>query len=57
MWHDPIVEEIHRVRDEHARKFGHDLHAICQDIRQKQATSGRKLVTRSPRKPIAHAAA
>ncbi|OLE36462.1 MAG: hypothetical protein AUI36_26930 [Cyanobacteria bacterium 13_1_40CM_2_61_4] len=46
MWRDPIVEEIHRVRDEPARKFGYDLHAICEDIREKQATSGRKLVTR-----------
>ena len=45
MWRDPIVEEIHRVRDEPARKFGYDLHAICEDIREKQATSGRKLVT------------
>ena len=52
MWRDPIVEEIHRVRSEHAKKSGHDLHAICEDIRKKQATSGRPLVTRSPRKPV-----
>jgi hypothetical protein len=57
MWRDPIVEEIHRIRDEQARKFGYDLHAICEDIRKKQPTSGRPLVTRPPRKPAVHNAA
>jgi hypothetical protein len=57
MWRDPVVEEIHRVRDEQAKKFGYDLHAICEDIRKKQAISGRKLVTRRPRKPTVHDAA
>ena len=57
MWRDPIVEEIHRVRDEQATKFGDDLHAICEDIRKRQATSQRKLVTRPPRKPAVHDAA
>jgi hypothetical protein len=57
MWRDPIVEEIHRIRDEQAKKFGYDLHAICEDIRAKQATSGRTLVTRPPRKPALHDAA
>jgi hypothetical protein len=57
MWRDPIVEEIHRVRDEQAEKFGYDLHAICEDVRKKQATSGRKLVTRRARKPAVHDAA
>jgi hypothetical protein len=54
MWRDPIVEEIHRARDEQANKFGYDLHAICEDIREKQATSGRTLVTRPPRRPSVH---
>jgi len=56
MWRDP-VKEIHRVRDGQARKFGYDLHAICEDIRKRQATSDRKLVTRSPRKPAVNDAA
>ena len=49
MWRDPIVEEIRKIRDEHARKFNYDLHAICEDIRQRQARSGRTVVSRSPR--------
>ncbi len=57
MWRDPIVEEIHRVRDEHAKRFGYDMHAICEDIRKKQATSGRTVVTRPPRKPAVNDAA
>ena len=51
MWRDPIVEEIHRIRDEHAKKFEYDLHAICEDLRKQQITSGRKVVSRQPRKP------
>jgi hypothetical protein len=51
MWRDPIVEEIHRLRDERAKKFNDDLHAICEDIRQKQTSSGRTMITRPPRKP------
>jgi hypothetical protein len=57
MWRDPIVEEIHRVRDELAASLGDDLHAICEDIRKKEAASGRTLVTRPPRKPVVHNAA
>ncbi len=51
MWQDPIVEEIRRIRDEHAKKFEYDLHEICEDFRKKQAESGRKTVSRQPRKP------
>ena len=41
---DPIVEEVRRVRDEHAKKFGYDLAAICADIRRHQATCGHRVV-------------
>jgi len=51
MWQDPIVEEIHRARDEYAKKFNYDLRAICEDLREKQETSGIKIVSRPPRKP------
>ncbi len=51
MWCDPIVEEIHRIREQQAKALGDDLHAICEEVRKRQATSGRELVTRSPRKP------
>ena len=28
---DPILDEIRRQRDEHAKKFNYDLAAICED--------------------------
>ena len=32
---DPIHEEIHKYRAEHARKFNFDLTAICADLRER----------------------
>ena len=43
---DRIVDEAHRIRREHAKAFGGDLHAMCEDLRKRQAESGRKVVTR-----------
>lgn len=50
MWKDEIVEEIHQIRDNYAKSFNYDLNAIFEDLRKKQAESGRKIVTLS-RKP------
>ena len=54
---DPIVEEIHRIREEYAKRFNNDLHAICADLRARQAMSGRQVVSRPPRKPSTRNAA
>lgn len=35
MWKDPIVEQIQRYREAHAKKFNYDLNAIYEDIRVK----------------------
>lgn len=32
MWNDPVVEEIHRAREAHARKFNFNLEAIVEDL-------------------------
>jgi hypothetical protein len=48
---DPIVEEVRRIRHEHASKFNFDLHAICEDLRKREKTCGRRLVTLPP-KPL-----
>jgi hypothetical protein len=37
---DPIVDEIRRIREEHAARFNYDLWAIYQDIQERQARSG-----------------
>jgi hypothetical protein len=52
MWSDPIVEEVRKVRDEHAKKFKYDLQAIAVDLRKQQKASKRTFVTLPPRKPI-----
>ena len=48
---DPIVEEIRRIRQEHAKKFNFDLDAIFEDLKQKERNSAREVVRREPRPP------
>ncbi len=43
---DPIVEEIRKHREQYAAKFNYDLAAICKDLRDRQATCGREVVSR-----------
>ena len=51
MWQDPIVEEIRKVREQHAAKFNYDLKAICQDLKEQENRSNWKLVSLKPRRP------
>jgi len=48
MWQDEILEELHRIREEHAKLFNYDRKAICEDWRRKQAENGRQFVTLTP---------
>ncbi|MEC4983904.1 MAG: hypothetical protein SAJ37_00675 [Oscillatoria sp. PMC 1068.18] len=45
MCKDEILAEIHRIREEHAKSFNYDIKAICEDLRRKQAASGRRVVS------------
>lgn len=47
---DPILEEIWKARDEHARRFNYDLKKICADLRRIEKRSGRRVVTRKPKR-------
>jgi hypothetical protein len=47
MWKDEIVEEIHQIRDNYAKSFNYDLNAIFEDLRKKEAESGREVVNLS----------
>lgn len=49
MWTDPIVEEIHQIRAEHAAQFNFDLAAIAEDLRKQEQQGGGKFVARPPR--------
>ena len=51
MWNDPIVDEVRKVRDAHAKKFNYDLQAIAADLKRQQKVSKRKFVTLPPKKP------
>jgi hypothetical protein len=49
MWNDPIVAELHRVRERHARKFGYDLRRMFVDLKEAQSKLAGKVVA-MPRK-------
>ncbi len=47
---DPIVDEVRKYRDDHAKKFNYDMKAICADFMASQGTSGHPVVRLEPRK-------
>ena len=51
MWKDEILEEIHHIREEHAKSFNYNFKAIFADWQKKQAASGRKLISLQPKLP------
>jgi hypothetical protein len=50
MWKDTIVEDVRKVRDEHAAKFNFNLDAIYQDLKKQQKRGGRKIVSLAAKK-------
>ena len=54
MTSNPIVEEIHRIREEMLKEFNGDLHALARDSQRREAearAAGRVVLTRPPRGP------
>jgi len=51
MWNDPIVEEVRKIRNDHAKKFNYDLKAIAADLKKQQQIGKRKVVSLPSRKP------
>jgi hypothetical protein len=53
MAYDPIVDEIHKVRERLAQRFNNNMHAIGNYPREQQKKSGRKVVdlTKKPKPP------
>ena len=44
---NPIVEEVHRIREEMLARYGGDLHALVKDMQrreQESAGSGRRVM-------------
>lgn len=53
---DPIVEEIRRIRQQHAAKYGNDLDRIVEALREKERLSTRPVLNPGPRRiPVKHA--
>ena len=47
---DQIVEEIRKIRDEHAARFNYDLDAIYADMKRIEAESKEPRISFSPRR-------
>ena len=45
---DPIVEEVRRIREERAARFGFDARAIAEDARKREKDGGREIVPPRP---------
>jgi hypothetical protein len=52
MWKDEIVEEIHQIREAYAKSLNYDLDAIFEDLRKKEAESGREVVSLSRKRGL-----
>ena len=52
MWHDPIVEEIHKVREALAAQFQYDVQALGKYFQAQQQAEHREVVTRAPRRVL-----
>ena len=46
-WRDPIVVEVRRVREMLFAAAGYDIREFCRRLREEQATSGHRVVTRA----------
>ena len=42
---DPIIEELHRIREEIAARHNYDVSAICKYFRAKEAKEDRPVVS------------
>jgi hypothetical protein len=50
LWSDPIVDEIHAIRDAIAKASDNDLRKIAEAARSRQRASGRQAVKLPPRR-------
>ena len=50
MCRDEIVEEVRKIRQAHAERFGYDLDAIVADFKKREAEGDYKVVSLPPRR-------
>ena len=56
MWNDPIVAELHAIREAHARQFHYNVQAIFADLKQQEQHSGRTYVRLPVKRRVANRA-
>lgn len=49
MWNDPIIDEIHKFRDQHASKFDYDMRRIFEDLKKQEKELGLTTVALPPK--------
>jgi hypothetical protein len=49
MWNDPIVDELHAIRQQLAAECNNDLEAIVRRAMQRQQQHVRQLITQPPK--------
>jgi hypothetical protein len=49
---DQIVDEVRRIREEHAARFGYDVDAIYADLKRIEKESQEPRVSFGPRRPV-----
>lgn len=49
MMEDPIIEEIHAIREEIAKRYNYDAKAIAEAMRKASAENGREVISLPPR--------
>ena len=52
MWTDPVVEELHRIREAHAARFNNDFWKIAEDLRQIEKNWSGPKIAPPPKPPI-----
>jgi hypothetical protein len=45
MWKDEIIEEIRKLREEHAAQFDYNIRAIIDSLKKQEQESGRTVVS------------
>jgi hypothetical protein len=47
---DPIVEEVRKLREQHAARFNYDDDAIFDDLKRSERERARTVVSRQPKR-------